>query len=1316
MIGTIRSFLYLFVCLQMLCLLSASWPARVMAETGDPSGPWDKLTTPFFHHLSVPKDLPSAGSAIVQDQEGFIWIGTQGGLVRWDGYRPKVFRHDAADRFSLPHNLVNGLVVDKHGALLVATSNGVVSRFDPDTEHFLPLPATNTGTAIYASFIQDSEGGLWLGNANGLSYLEPNGTRWEPIQLPNQMRVWTLLSGHDGSIWAGTDQGLVHRLDGTTTFAEVKREGPGAPLLQANIRSLLETESGEIWFGTNDGHIGALPTSGPVKQVEMPRPSSAVMQMIEAHNGIVCAGTAGTGLVFLDEATDKPTQTVKFDPLRVSGLAEDFIYALRKDKVGGIWIGHLQGVDYIPPSNGAFQSLLPSDTAPSALSGSHVTAIGTSADGKVWIGKENGVDLLTLAGDRFTLLQGKNQEGDKLPPALVYAIKTTADGTTWIATAQGLYQHQNGKLQRFQPLGDAPVRALLPDDGGLWIGLERRGLMRYDFATKSLVSFQHDAADLNSISDNFVLGLLRDPKHGLWIGTQHGLNLLDGSGFHSFFHDPANPDSLQSDTAIDLQLDGRGRLWIGTHGGGIAILDGEPLGQHRFLQIRQTDGLPNDNVGTLLTDLDGKIWVSTDSGIAKIDPDSLTAQSFTGADGLAVTANFINSGVRMPDGTLLFGGVGGATVIHPKRTTHWTLMPPVVATSIRIGQRDVPASRSVTLTPEDNSLQVEFAALDYTAPERNKYAYKLDGFERDWVSTDSDHRLAAYTNLPPGNYTLMLRGSNRAGLWADPPTRISVTVLPAWYQTWLFKAALAAIGILALVILVRSRTALLRRRQKELEGQVAQRTSEIASLLHNSGEGFLSFGGDLTIDRQYSKACEIFLGESPAGKYAPALLFAENPQHAAFLTESVPAALGSPNSYKRDLILSLLPKEIDRRGRRLKTHYAVLENGHLMVVLRDVSTERRLAERVASEHRRLGLIVAAVTDSRDFFDTLHAAQNFIEQDMKAYLASYETPALALQDVYRRIHTFKGEFNQFSFEKLPDVLHELEGRLDELRRSPETITRGSIEEAISRANLGVVLERDLGVVRKALGEDFLSKGGQVSMTLDQAAKIKSLADRWRRGEPIDLRQPAIRQLLDEIDKIGSISLRAALSSYDQTIAQVALRLEKEVAPLVILGNGDVWMDPDIFGPFLRSLIHVFRNCVVHGIEAPDKRIEDGKEEFGKIFCDITTEGDELFLVIADDGMGLNLDALRAHLVNSGLAAPEAVAALSDQAVADLIFQDHVSTSGETNQWAGRGIGLAAVRREVEALGGSVAVETHQGQGTRFLFRIKWRRQRVHQAAQ
>ncbi len=1259
---------------------------------------WDDLSTRYFRHLSVPKDIPSVVTAIAQDKRGFLWLGTEDGLVRWDGYRAKLFVHENDDHHSLPANLVTGLLVNEQGELLVTTGDGTVARYDAAREQFSASASTTSGTGIYSAFVSDGAGGVWLGNGNGLSHLAGNAQYWENIELPDHARVWSLLRSRDGTIWAGTDQGLLYRAPGDDNFVRASPERAGSSLVSVIIRSLMETKGGEIWFGTNDGRIGARNGQGHVRQIETP-PGSQILSLVEDLHGIVCAGTGGTGLIFIDETSGKMLQTARFDASQSSGLSDDYIYSLFVDGSGGLWVGNGHGLDYAPPSDGAFQSILRSSQASHGLSNSHISSIGFAPNGKIWIGGDNADDLISQVDGKAIVQHQHFQSGDALPNALVHSIVTTDTGESWLATGQGLYEYRNGHLQKFPPLAGEPVRTLLADGNTLWIGLDKRGLMKLDLATRALNIYQHDRRDPLSIADNFVLGLLRDPQHGLWIATNHGVSLYDGRRFLNFVHDPADKNSLPADIAVSLQLDRWQRLWVGTFGGGIAILEGDPFGSHRFLNIGRASGIPSANIGAMLTGADGDIWAGTDSGLAKIDPKNLTVRAFTAADGLAVTGYLGNSGIGLPDGTLMFGGVGGLTLVHPERISEWSFTPEVVATSIRVGPNYLPATQTLTLSADDRSLQVEFSALDYTAPERNKYAYKLEGFDSEWVSTDSDHRLAAYTNLPPGKYALLLRGSNRAGVWSSP-TRLDVTVEPAWYQTLWFKTVLILVAIAGVVLLVRSRTAFLRRRQKELEGQVAERTAAIASLLDNSGEGFLSFGADFVVDRQYSKACELFLGESPAGKDAIALLFAENARHATFAAESLPSALSTPDTFKRDLILSLLPKEIDRRARRLRVQYTAIENGHLMVVLRDITTERRLAERIASEHRRLGLIVAAITNSRDFFDALEALQHFLDF-MRSPDIEEQQPE-TYQSVYRQVHTLKGVFNQLSFEKIPATLNEMEERLDDLRRSA---AYADVKLLIASTDLEGALQQDLSVIRTALGQDFVSKGGQVTMTVEQATQIKQIAHLWRTQETFDLDQSELRDLLGGIDKLGCISLKQELSRYDQTIAQVALRLEKEVAPLVVSGANDIWIDPDRYGPFLRSLVHVFRNCVAHGIEPPDSRVENGKNELGQITCEIHQEGDMLRLTVSDDGQGVDLPALGRILVDQGVYSADTVRSLSDEELLGHIFRDRVSTVRDVDEWAGRGVGLAAVKEQVEKLGGKVTVETTAGQGTRFVFLLK-----------
>ena len=323
--------------------------------------------------------------------------------------------------------------------------------------------------------------------------------------------------------------------------------------------------------------------------------------------------------------------------------------------------------------------------------------------------------------------------------------------------------------------------------------------------------------------------VLRDRGGRLWVGTQSGLNLLEDAEqgrFRRIQHDPDDRDSLPSDIVNSLAEDRRGRLWVAT-ANGIGVFDPAAEGPARFRRIGTTEGLPQDTVLVLLQDADGNMVAGTGGGLAVIDAGSLAVRSVGPAEGGWIGTYWAGAGARLRDGTLALGGFGGLTLVQPGRLSHWDYRPPVVVTDLRIDGRGVPVGPEITVRPEDHSVQVEFAALDFSAPERNRYAYRLEGADEAWTEATAAHRLAAFANLSPGRYRLLVRGSNSVGVWSEPALAVPVTVLPAWHQTAWFRALAVAAGLLALFGLVRARTAFYRSRAAELTRQVALRTAEV---------------------------------------------------------------------------------------------------------------------------------------------------------------------------------------------------------------------------------------------------------------------------------------------------------------------------------------------------------------------------------------------------------------------------------------------------------------------------------------------------------
>jgi predicted ATPase/GAF domain-containing protein/tRNA A-37 threonylcarbamoyl transferase component Bud32/two-component sensor histidine kinase len=503
-----------------------------------------------------------------------------------------------------------------------------------------------------------------------------------------------------------------------------------------------------------------------------------------------------------------------------------------------------------------------------------------------------------------------------------------------------------------------------------------------------------------------------------------------------------------------------------------------------------------------------------------------------------------------------------------------------------------------------------------------------------------------------------------------------------------------------------------------LETQVTERTAElrlakedaeqaqarVANLLDHSGQGFLSFNASLVVDPNYSRACVAMLGEVPALKDATQVLFGDDTRKAELFRLGAGIVFKERDPYQREVILSLFPNEICRDSRILSVTYTPLDNGHIMTVLTDITEERRLEETVRKEHRGLQMVVAAVTENRDFCDAVVSFQDYLDRGLATNLQSGSDARDVLEKVYREVHTFKGTLNQFSFLNAPEALHVLEEELAELSRDSEGVTVADIGELFAGAGLSESFEKDLKGLRQILGDDFLEGGARVSLTATQAVMLEQLASSLLKGDPVDVTAAEMRRLLVDIGYLRKVPLRDVMISYERVVRQVAARLEKEVGPMRVEGGHDVWVNPEQYEPFLRSLAHLFRNSVTHGIEDPDDRVSVGKGEEGNIACSIKKEGASIVLLIEDDGCGIDVDGIRRRALEAGLVDAVAINRLSREEAIDLIFLDRMTTKKKADLFSGRGVGLSAVRAEVKRLGGSVTVRTEQGQGTSFVITL------------
>lgn len=492
------------------------------------------------------------------------------------------------------------------------------------------------------------------------------------------------------------------------------------------------------------------------------------------------------------------------------------------------------------------------------------------------------------------------------------------------------------------------------------------------------------------------------------------------------------------------------------------------------------------------------------------------------------------------------------------------------------------------------------------------------------------------------------------------------------------------------------------RELREAHHTAQARRAQVASLLDNADQGFLSFDRDFIVEPDCSRSCAAMLGRWPAGQPAAQVLFPGEQASRELFCASIIAALDETDDGVREAMLSLLPSELALGQRLLHAQYKLLDRQRVMVVLTDVTEERKMAVMLDRERKRLELIAAAVTDGRSFFEAIDSYRELLDSGLPELRRRGGDPRALAQEAYRAIHTYKGLLNQFGLQESPNALHRIESALaDTLAHQIDADRLGQV---LALDTLQSCLREDMAILASALGDEFVGRGAAIEVSRDSAHALARLAERLLRGHPVDATEPCLRRALGEASRLGSVSLRAALLDHQALLDQAARRTGKRVDTMQVHGGDDIWLDPQRYGPFLRTLGHILRNAVVHGLEAPLERTRAGKAEAGAIRCEVVRESSNFRLTIADDGRGLDIRALRLKAVQQGLYGDDQVHAVPDDEICSLIFRDNFSTQEDVGELAGRGVGLAAVRDEIRAIAGQVVVRSVPGRGATFVFTL------------
>lgn len=801
--------------------------------------PWAHLADPIFVRVD-PRGLPEeAVMSMAQDRAGFLWIGTQGGLARFDGYEFRTYLPDPSDPNALPDGFVHTLLADPSGGLWIGTINNGLVHFDGANERFRtwqPDPAAHTGprSAEVDALALDRDGGLWVGGDGGLDRFDVEHERFERFDLGTgpQAAVWSLLVDRNHTMWAGTQRGLYYRPAGARAFTRFDL-GANPPV----ILSLYEDRRGHLWAGSASAlfdidparsHASALRSSPQDLATLAPGQQWAIT---EPSPGVIWAGT-DSALSIVDPQSHAVRRALA-DTQNPGGLNSGRIVQFLRERSGLILVAdHIGGLLlYNPASSGMYVlSSTRTDIGPAGPGGA--LAVAAEPDGRLWAGGLGGA-LVELDA-----MRGRTRAMTLPNRAAVQKLYLARDGTLWIGTTGGLCSLQHGATAARCPAGpreasSESVYAIAGSAARIWVG-GSDGLVGFDPATGAVRAYGQGRSQ-HSLSNNQVRDLYLDRKGRLWIGTENGLDRLDPNGrITRYLFDPHNANTIGAGGMTTILEDSRGRIWAGANGGPLNVIDEQPDGSAHIRHIGLADGMPHENVDGLAQDGRGRIWASTDKGLALIDPITLKARGFGLADGVSDGGYWSGTVSKGADGTMFFGGLNGITIVAPGAASPWTYAPPVVVSALSIDRATVSIGTlegrepSIDVPANNRDLSLEFAALDYAEPQALRYQYRLDGYDRDWVSVDAQHRSATFTHLPPGTFALEVRAANRLGAWTSPGLRLRVRVAPAWYETWWFRIAVLAAVLLGAFGFHRLRTAVLRRQQRELEALVDARTAELS--------------------------------------------------------------------------------------------------------------------------------------------------------------------------------------------------------------------------------------------------------------------------------------------------------------------------------------------------------------------------------------------------------------------------------------------------------------------------------------------------------
>ncbi len=845
-----------------MCLFSAAVALLISARATANDIPG--ITNVRFRTYSTPEGLSQASAmAIAQDKSGFVWIGTQDGLNRFDGYSFKVYRRDRDDPWSLADSHISALIPDEDGSLWVGSQGDHLQRYDPILDRFESFTPNGVGAMTFSrisALLLDHTHRVWVAGAGaGLEWFDPSTASFAQLDIGRRepfRNIRAMLEQNQDAVLLGTHLGL-WRCDLEAHDPVEWRYDKDQSL---DVDALAVGADGTIWVGSAENGLYEFSATGAplahydrAGEAATALPDDEVRGLSFDHQNRLWIATKNSGVARLD-AERSSISVFAYDPVRRQGVGAARQQTMFVDRDGLVWAGSwVNGVSVHDPRTEAFSTISRVAGDARTLPGQSVSAVTVNTDGTLWLGLSDGAGIVRFDPTKGILERHVHESSipGSLPLGLARDIIIARDGSVWIASASsGVARLPPGESNYISFHHDAAdpgslasdsILQLMQDDAGtIWVATEDAGLDELCAGCTHFRHHRHDPARPDSIGGDTVATILRTREGDFWVGLRgEGLDRFDPlhDRFEHFFSDASDPQSLSQNTVSTLFEDSAGTLWIGTAGGINRVRTGTRAAP-RFDAFTRKDGLASEAIGGIVEDASHELWVSTTAGISRIDPATHVVVNFGEREGTLPQGYFVDAAAQLADGRIVFGGLSGATLFDPRDVRSPSDPIPVITevllnnvpVELRWRDKHSPLTRNpwvdgsnATLMHHQNNVSFGFAALSYGDPESVSFAYQLEGHDTQWIQASATRRYATYTDLAAGQYTLHVRARNPGAPWNETTAKLELRVLPSpWLSPLAFLIYFFIAALLAAIVGQRLR----RNWRREQLAQEAIRLSE----------------------------------------------------------------------------------------------------------------------------------------------------------------------------------------------------------------------------------------------------------------------------------------------------------------------------------------------------------------------------------------------------------------------------------------------------------------------------------------------------------